>query len=210
MGCKVTLSRPSDVRIQSIKREAAALERSSAHLVRKSSTRRTRTGSAPPHARDSNPCRAAVRRAHERVRRASNVDLLDSEVIVPASKVNRSARFTTGKAKTPPKWRTQEWHLSDAARAPSLPAQIHMQGRVMQAADQQARKHQQQQRFEHGSAHRLTKPLRMKNSERKAATARPGLEPESCGNNERRASERTAAAVAKDGRDAHGATVDAD
>ena len=132
------------------------------------------------------------------------------EVIVPASKVNRSARFTTGKAKTPPKWRTQEWHLSDAARAPSLPAQIHMQGRVMQAADQQARKHQQQQRFEHGSAHRLTKPLRMKNSERKAATARPGLEPESCGNNERRASERTAAAVAKDGRDAHGATVDAD
>jgi len=41
------------------------------------------------------------------------------EVIVPASKVNRSARFTTGTAKTPPKWRTQEWHLSDAARAPS-------------------------------------------------------------------------------------------
>ena len=73
-------------------------------------------------------------------------------------------------------------------------------GRGVQAADQQARKHQQQRRFEHGSAHRLTKPLRMKNSERKAATARPGLEPESCGNNERRASERTAAAVAKDGR----------
>ena len=160
-----------------IKRQSAA-----AHTWRGSYRRgRTRTGRAPPHARDSNPCRAAMRRAHERVRRASNVDLLDSEVIVPASKVNRSARFTTGKAKTPPKWRTQEWHLSDAARAPSQPAQIHMQGRIMQAADQQARKHQQQQRFEHSSAHRVTKPLRMRNSERKAATARPGLEPEPCG-----------------------------
>ena len=38
------------------------------------------------------------------------------------------ARLSTGKAKAPPKWRTQEWHLFDAARAPNQPAQFHVQG----------------------------------------------------------------------------------
>ena len=47
------------------------------------------------------------------------------------------ARLSTGKAKTPPKWRTQEWHLSDAVRAPRQPAQIHMQEHAVQAADQE-------------------------------------------------------------------------
>ena len=103
MGCKVTLSRPSDVRIQSIKREAAALERSSAHLVRKSSTRRTRTGRAPPHARDSNPCRAAVRRAHERVRRASNVDLLDSRGHSPCEQSESIRALHYGESEDPAK-----------------------------------------------------------------------------------------------------------
>ena len=35
-----------------------------------------------------------------------------------------------GNVKTLPKWRTQEWHLADAARASSQPAQKQMQGRT--------------------------------------------------------------------------------
>ena len=49
---------------------------------------------------------------------------------VPAHTRDLRPALKYGKAKTPPKWRTQEWHLSDAARAPSQPAQIHMQGRA--------------------------------------------------------------------------------
>ena len=49
--------------------------------------------------------------------------------------------------------------------------------------------HQQQQRFERGSAHLATQPLRLKDSKRKGASARPGLEPEPYGR-ERRARAR--------------------
>ena len=43
--------------------------------------------------------------------------------------------------------------------------------------------------FERGSAHLATQPLRLKDSKRKGASARPGLEPEPCGR-ERRARAR--------------------
>ena len=65
-----------------------------------------------------------------------------------------------------------------------------MQGRVVQAADTGAdQRTQQQQRFERGSAHLATQPLRLKDSKRKGASARPGLEPEPYGR-ERRARAR--------------------
>ena len=51
-------------------------------------------------------------------------------VQVPAHTRDLRRALKYGKAKTPPKWRTQEWHLSDAAQTPSQPAQIHMQGRA--------------------------------------------------------------------------------
>ena len=66
-----------------------------------------------------------------------------------------------------------------------------MQGRVVHAADTDA-----DQRistavagFERGSAHLATQPLRLKDSKRKGASARPGLEPEPYGR-ERRARAR--------------------
>ena len=49
--------------------------------------------------------------------------------------------------------------------------------------------HQQQHRFERGSAYLATQPLRLRNWNRKVASARPGLEPERCGR-ERRAQAR--------------------
>ena len=174
-------------------------QRSSAatHTWRGSRRRgRTRTERAPPHAQDSNLSHAAVRRGRMSACATLRISIC---VLACSSPCEQSesicARFTTGKAKTPPKWRTQDWHLSDAAWAPSQPAQIHMQGRIMHAADQQARKHHKQQRFEHSSAHRLTEPLRMRNLERKAATAHPGLEPESCGYKQCRLCERKAAPI---------------
>ena len=122
--------------------QAAAFERSSAHLARKPSTRRDSRRKATISCSGFEPKRCSrALRAHERVGHASNVDLC-SHVRVPCEQSkSMCACFTTGKAKTPPKWRTQEWHLSDAAWTPSQPAHIHMQGRGVQAADQQALKH---------------------------------------------------------------------
>ena len=99
---------------------------------------------------------------------------------------------STANAKTPAKWRTREWHLANAAWAPSQPAQNQMQGRVMQDADTGADQHISSSRvrgFERGSAHLATQPLRLKDSKRKGASARPGLEPEPYGR-ERRARAR--------------------
>ena len=78
-------------------------------------------------------------------------------------------------AKTLPKWRTREWHLADAAWAPSQPAQNQMQGRVVQAADAGAVQNSTSTvaGFECGIAHLATQPLRLRDSKRKGAYARP-------------------------------------
>ena len=84
-----------------IKRQRSS---AAAHTWRGSHRRgRTRTGRAPPHARDSNPCRAAVRRAHERVRRASNVDLLDSRGHSPCEQSESIRALHYGESEDPAK-----------------------------------------------------------------------------------------------------------
>ena len=55
--------------------------------------------------------------------------------ITAAPRTPRHTGILYGNAKTLPKWRTREWHLANAAWAPSQPAQNQMQGRVVQAAD---------------------------------------------------------------------------
>ena len=109
MGCKVTLSRPSDVRIQSSSGNVWAQQRTPGEETvdeeeleqeERLRTLGTRTHAVQPCAERTSVCAAL---------RMSICSIV--EVIVPASKVNRSARFTTGKAKTPPKWRTQECHF---------------------------------------------------------------------------------------------------
>ena len=119
-----------------------------------------------------------MRRAHERVRHASNVHLLAFESL--QSESIRALHY--GESKDIAKMAYSRMALIRRGLGAKPTNSNWYAGRGVQAADQQARKHQQQRRFEHGSAHRrLTTPLRTRNSERKAATARPGLEPEPCG-----------------------------